>query len=130
MVGISVGGVLLKTKLRDSGQCVCTRRAKSCVARKVMFPTSLFIAALGALALAGCGSGSPAGAGPTGGTPAIAARLSPSGAQAIDDGQIMNIAAILTNDSSGKGATWSMSGVGTLRRQTATSLSDGNYAFG
>src|SRR6266566_2710905 len=135
MVGISVGGVLLKTKLRDSGQCVCTRRAKSCVARKVMFPTSLLIAALGALALAGCGSGSPAGAGPTGdpgtgGTPAIAARLSPSGAQAIDDGQIMNIAAILTNDSSGKGATWSMSGAGTLRRQTATSLSDGNYAFG
>ncbi len=115
----------MKSKLRDSGQCVCTRRAKSCVARKVMFPTSLFIAALGALALAGCGSGSPAGAGPTGdpgtgGTPAIAARLSPSGAQAIDDGQIMNIAAILTNDSSGKGATWSMSGVGTLSNETTT----------
>ena len=84
-----------------------------------MFPKFLFIAALGALALAGCGSGSPAGAGPNGAT-AIAARLSPSGAQAIDDGQIMNIAAILTNDSSGKGATWSMSGVGTLTNQTTT----------
>jgi len=94
-------------------------RGKSCVGRKVMFPMSLFIAALGALALAGCGSGSTTGPGPNGGT-AIVARLSPSGAQAIDDGQIMNIAAILTNDSSGKGATWSMSGVGTLTNETAT----------
>src|SRR2546428_5560394 len=94
-------------------------RGKSCVARKVMFPMVLFVAALGALALAGCGSGSTTGAGPNGAM-AIAARLSPSGAQVIDDGQIMNIAAILTNDSSGKGVTWSMGGVGTLTNETAT----------
>ena len=55
---------------------------------------------------------------------AIAARLSPSGAQVIDDGQIMNIAAILTNDSSGSVES------GMLEPQTSTSAPTATYAFG
>lgn len=64
------------------------------------------------LALAGCGSSSPA----------ITVTLSPSTAQTIDQGQAVNITASLTNDSANKGVTWSLGGVGTLASQTPTSV--------
>ncbi len=99
-------------------------RRKSPLARNVIFSKTLYLAALGALALAGCQSSSPSaganGAVTTGGTGTIVANLSPRSTQAIDDGQILNISATLTNDSSGKGVTWSMTGVGTLTNETTT----------
>ena len=102
----------------------------SAFARTVVFPGSLFIAVLGALALAGCGSGGPSanntgnsGTGGTGGSgapPAIVASVSPKSTQGIDDGQTLNVTATLTNDSSGKGVTWAITGVGTLTNETTT----------
>jgi hypothetical protein len=84
--------------------------------RNVIFAISLLLAGLGVVVLAGCGSTSSQ----AGGIGAIVMNLSPSNAQAIDDGQILNIAATLANDSSGRGVTWSMTGVGTLTNETAT----------
>jgi hypothetical protein len=116
----------LTTKLRSSGQRVSTLRATR-VARNAIFPISLFLAGVGVLALAGCGANSSSAGGTngvpgTGGTPAIVANLtlSPASAQSIDDGQTLNIAATLTNDSSGKGISWSTTGVGTLTNETTT----------
>ncbi len=64
------------------------------------------------LVLAGCGSSSPA----------ITVSLTPSTAQTIDQGQAVNITASLTNDSSNKGVTWSLSGLGSLSSQTPASV--------
>lgn len=117
----------MTTKLRGSGQRVSTVRATR-VAHSATFPISLLLAGLGALALAGCGSNSSSAGGtngvPGGGTPAIVANvsLSPASAQSIDDGQTLNIAATLTNHSSGKGISWSMTGVGTLTNETTTGV--------
>ncbi len=63
-----------------------------------------------ALCSAGCGSSAPA----------ITITLTPSAPQTIDQGQAVSIGAALTNDSSRKGVTWSLSGVGTLANQTTT----------
>jgi hypothetical protein len=67
-----------------------------------------------ALAYAGCG-GSTA-------PPAITVSLSPSAAQAIDQGQTLGISAAVANDSSNKGVTWSVSGGGTLSSQVGASV--------
>lgn len=64
-----------------------------------------------ALASAGCGSSSKP----------ITITLTPSAPQTIDQGQAVTIAAALTNDSSGKGVTWTLSGIGSLGNQTKTS---------
>ena len=110
----------MKIKQPGLGWCVSARPAKFRDARTAIFPIILF---LGALALAGCGgSSSPAGANGNTGTAGIVANLMPNGAQAIDDGQVLNIAATLANDSSGKGVTWSIMGAGTLANQTATGV--------
>ena len=60
----------------------------------------------------GCGSG----------LPAISVSLAPSAAQAIDDGQSVNITATVTNDSASKGVTWALTGPGTLTNQTTTAV--------
>ncbi len=65
------------------------------------------------LLLAGCGGSS---------APDITITLSPATSQTIDQGQIVNIAATLTNDNSNKGVTWSLSGVGTLSGQTTNTV--------
>ncbi len=65
------------------------------------------------LLLAGCGGSS---------APNITITLSPATSQTIDQGQIVNIGATLTNDTSNKGVTWSLSGVGTLTGQTANTV--------
>ncbi len=62
--------------------------------------------------LAGCGSSSPN----------ITITLTPSTSQTIDQGQSVNITAALTNDSSNKGVTWSLSGPGTLANKTSNSV--------
>jgi hypothetical protein len=60
----------------------------------------------------GCGSG----------LPAISVSLAPSAAQAIDDGQSVNITATVTNDTANHGVTWTLSGPGALASQTATTV--------
>jgi hypothetical protein len=44
------------------------------------------------------------------GSNAIGVSLSPGSAEAIDDGQSVNITATVTNDSANKGVTWTLSG--------------------
>jgi hypothetical protein len=65
--------------------------------------------------LVGCSNnGTPAGI-------AITISLSPSTASVNASG-VVNVVATVTNDSSGKGVTWTLSGVGTLSAQTSTSV--------
>jgi len=61
--------------------------------------------------------------------PPVSVNLSPSSAQSIQQGQTVAISATVTNDASGQGVTWSLSGTGcasaacgTLTNQTATSV--------
>jgi hypothetical protein len=65
--------------------------------------------------LVGCGgSGTPVGI-------PITISLSPSSAS-VNAGGVVNIVATVSNDSSGKGVSWSLSGVGKLSAQTTTSV--------
>ncbi|MGA8492369.1 MAG: DUF3443 family protein [Terriglobales bacterium] len=65
--------------------------------------------------LAGCGSsGTPAGI-------TISITLTPSSAS-LNAGQSVNITASVANDSSGKGVSWSLTGVGKLSSQTTTGV--------
>ncbi len=76
----------------------------------------LVLALVGALGfLVGCsGSGTPSGI-------ALTIALSPSTASVNASG-VVNIVASVANDSSGKGVSWTLSGVGTLSAQTTTSV--------
>lgn len=65
--------------------------------------------------LVGCGgNGTPVGV-------PITISLSPSSASVNANG-VVNIVATVSNDSSGKGVSWTLSGVGTLSAQTTTSV--------
>jgi hypothetical protein len=65
--------------------------------------------------LAGCSSsGTPSGVG-------ITIAISPTSAS-LNEGGTLNIVATVSNDSSNKGVSWSLSGVGTLSAQTITSV--------
>jgi hypothetical protein len=64
------------------------------------------------LGISGCGSGT---------NPIVVAISSPTGAQALDVGQTFNITASVSNDKLAKGATFLLTGAGTLSNQTATS---------
>jgi hypothetical protein len=65
--------------------------------------------------LVGCGSsGTPAGV-------AISIALSPATAS-VNAGGVVNVVASVANDSSGKGVSWSLTGVGTLSAKTTTSV--------
>lgn len=66
------------------------------------------------LVLIGCGGSS--------GPAPIVVSLSPSTAQAIDNGQSVNVTAAVTNDSLNKGVTWSLTGAGALASSTTTSV--------
>jgi len=68
-------------------------------------------------ALSGCGGGYQSTS-----MAAISVSLSPSTAQAIDQGQTINITATVANDSAYKGVTWSASGGGTLSGPTTTTV--------
>jgi putative Ig domain-containing protein len=63
------------------------------------------------LGITGCNSGT---------NPIVVAISSPTGAQALDVGQSFNISASVTNDKLTKGATFLLTGAGTLSNQTAT----------
>ena len=65
--------------------------------------------------LGGCGNGKMA-ANP------VSLTLDPSTTQIIQQGQNLKISATVTNDSSGKGVSWSLNGPGSFANQTATSV--------
>ena len=72
----------------------------------------LLVVALIAVGLiSGCGPTPP---------PPIAVTLSPSAAQAIDEGQALSISATVANDSLAKGVTWTVTGGGTLSATTGS----------
>jgi Putative Ig domain len=54
-------------------------------------------------------------------TPPISVSLSPSSAQALDQGKTISFTATVTNDSTSKGVTWSLTGAGSLSSQTTSS---------
>ena len=64
------------------------------------------------LGITGCNSGT---------NPIVVTISSPTGAQTLDVGQTFNITATVTNDKLTKGATFLLSGAGTLSNQTTTS---------
>jgi len=68
---------------------------------------ALFVVAM-SMVTAGCSSSSPP----------ISVSLSPSSAQAIDQGQTVGITATVMNDMSSKGVSWSMTGPGSLSSST------------
>ena len=55
-------------------------------------------------------------------SPPISVSLSPSSAQAIDQGQTVGITATVINDTSSKGASWSLTGPGSLSNSTGPSV--------
>ncbi len=67
--------------------------------------------------LAGCSgnNGTPAGI-------PVTILLSPGGSASVNPGASLNITATVSNDPSGKGVTWTLTGVGTLTNPTATSV--------
>ena len=71
---------------------------------------ALFLVAM-LIAMVGCSS-----------PPPISVRLSPSSAQAIDQSQTVGITATVTNDTSGKGVSWNLTGAGSLSSSTGSSV--------
>jgi hypothetical protein len=80
--------------------------------RTMMKRAFLILSLTALLGISGCGSGT---------NPIVVAISSPTGAQALDVGQTFNITASVSNDKLAKGATFLLTGAGTLSNQTATS---------
>jgi len=74
---------------------------------------ALFSLSLAAF-MCSCSSSPPA--------PPISVTLSPSSQQAIDQGQTVGITASVTNDTSQKGVSWTLTGPGALSNSTASSV--------
>ena len=74
-----------------------------------------FVGLLTPLLFNGCGSGASS-------TPPISVGFINSGPLTIGQGQSFTIVAEVTNDSSGKGVTWNLTGPGTLTKQTSLSV--------
>src|SRR5260370_1986466 len=72
---------------------------------------SLFVLAMAAV-MGGCGSSSPP----------ISVNLSPSSPQAIDQSQTVAVMATVTNDTSSKGVSWTLTGPGSLSNSTGPSV--------
>src|SRR5580698_6503127 len=72
---------------------------------------ALFVLAM-AVVIGGCGS-SP---------PPISVSLSPSSPQAIDQSQTLTVGATVTNDTSVKGVSWTLTGPGSLSNPTTLSV--------
>lgn len=66
--------------------------------------------------LSGCGGGTSTP------PPAISISFSGANSQTLWQGQSVIIAAVVSNDSSGRGVTWTLSGPGALSKQTSTSV--------
>ena len=76
---------------------------------------------LTAAILSGCGSSASAPTSPAP-TPAISISFTGGNSQTILQGQSVTLTVNVSNDSSGKGVTWSLSGQGTLSKQSGTSV--------
>src|SRR6202022_1614571 len=84
--------------------------------------TRIAMIALGfytATILSGCGSGTSA---PMPAPAVIAINFTGGSSQTIPQGQSMLVTVNISNDPSGKGVTWKLSGPGTLSKQTTTSV--------
>src|SRR6266850_1856641 len=73
---------------------------------------------LTATILSGCGSGSSAPPPP----PVISISFTGGSSETVAQGQSVTITAAISNDTSGKGVTWKLSGPGALSKQTSTSV--------
>src|SRR4029077_7343344 len=72
---------------------------------------ALFLLAVLAV-MGGCGSSSPP----------ISVSLAPSSAQAIDQSQTVAVMATVTNDTSSKGVSWTLAGLGSLSNPSGASV--------
>src|SRR5580704_16613513 len=72
---------------------------------------AVFVLAMAAV-MSGCGSSSPP----------ISVSLSPSSLQAIDPSQTVAVMATVTNDTSSKGVSWTLTGLGSLSNSTGPSV--------
>jgi hypothetical protein len=72
---------------------------------------AVFVLAMAAV-MSGCGSSSPP----------ISVSLSPSSPQAIDQSQTVAVMATVTNDTSSKGVSWTLTGLGSLSNSTGPSV--------
>ncbi|HEV2402509.1 MAG TPA: FG-GAP-like repeat-containing protein [Candidatus Sulfotelmatobacter sp.] len=54
--------------------------------------------------------------------PPISVSLSPAAAQGIDQGQMLSVSATVSNDTSGKGVSWVLTGPGSLSTSTTSSV--------
>jgi hypothetical protein len=77
----------------------------------------LVVLLVGLIFTAGCGGGSSSG-GPT----PTAITLNPSSTQQIDEGQSVNLNAVLTPATANQTVSWSLGGLGTLSNQTPTEI--------
>src|SRR5215470_7140800 len=78
---------------------------------------SLLAATLLAALLAGCNSGSSSTP-----PPVLSVEFPNGSAATLQQGHFVSITANVVNDTSGKGVTWSFSGVGSLSKQTTSSV--------
>lgn len=82
------------------------------MSRSLCFAGALLVVAMAA-GLSGCSSSS---------SPPISVSLSPTSPQAIDQSQTVGITATVTNDTSNKGVSWSLTGPGSLSSSTGSSV--------
>src|SRR6267143_3653077 len=105
--------------LQESASSELIGASRGCVMKKI---TRIALMAAGFLTpaiLSGCGSTASA---PTPPPPAISISFTGSNSQTISQGQSVTLTVNVSNDSSGKGVTWSLSGQGALSKQSGTSV--------
>ena len=85
--------------------------------RRYLHAWLVLLMVISGLVLSACG-----GSGSNPPPPVISVSVSPSAAQKIDQSQQIQFSAMVTNDSSAKGVTWSLSGSGSLSNQTTTAV--------
>src|SRR5882762_9085355 len=95
--------------------------SRGCVMKKVTRIALMAAGFLTAAILSGCGSSASAPTSPAP-TPAISISFTGGNSQTILQGQSVTLTVNVSNDSSGKGVTWSLSGQGTLSKQSGTSV--------
>src|SRR5258708_4579437 len=95
--------------------------SRGCVMKKVTRIALMAAGFLTAAILSGCGSSASAPTSPSP-TPAISISFAGGNSQTILQGQSVTLTVTVSNDSSGKGVTWSLSGLGGLSMQSGFSV--------
>ena len=110
----------------------CLRLGARRVSRHVMICseplTALFWGISLAIGLVGCGGGTTSAPPPPPPPPVVHVTISPNYLTVIDQGQSFNFTAI-TDDVSGKGVSWSLTGPGKLTNATTTSVTYNATSF-